>query len=113
MIEIKDYFCGIDYFNDALMVKVKYPKQVNAIGNDELGIKVTKGEDDIVYYYGNKKLYELSFDISSKEFSGGKGTPNNPYLDTNITEITILVIHSTQAPTLVSLKCPAAKVIDE
>ena len=63
--EIKDYFCGIDYFNDALMVKVKYPKQVNAIGNDELGIKVTKGEDDIVYYYGNKNEIEIEdvFDL--------------------------------------------------
>ena len=31
---------------------------------------------------------------------------------TRATEITILVIHSTHAPILVSLKCPAARVIE-
>ena len=39
-------------------------------------------------------------------------TPTKPYFFTNTTEITILLIASTQAPTLVSLKWPAAWTIE-
>lgn len=57
--EIGDYFRGIDYFNDALIVKVALPEQVTVIGNEQLGIKVAKSEDGLWYYYGDKNTVEI------------------------------------------------------
>ena len=52
--KIGEYFKGIDYFNDALMVKVQFPKQVTVSGDAEKGISVAQAEDGLWYYYGNK-----------------------------------------------------------
>lgn len=56
---IKDYFRGIDYYNDALIVKASFPSQLTPIANEELGIKVTKSEDGLYYYYADKNKVEI------------------------------------------------------
>jgi len=57
--EISDYFRGIEYFNDALIVKAAFPPQLNVIGNEEKGIKVAQSDDGLWYYFGDKNNIEI------------------------------------------------------
>jgi len=64
--DIADYFRGLDYYNDALMVKVQFPPQVTVMGDESKGIKVTKSQEDgLWYYYANKNDVEVEdiFDL--------------------------------------------------
>lgn len=63
--DIEQYFRGIDYYNDCIMVKASFPDKITVVGSEELGIKVTKSEDGIWYYYGNKNEVEIEdiFDL--------------------------------------------------
>lgn len=57
--KIETYFRGIDYYNDAIMVKCELPKKISVIEDIEKGIKVTHDENGLTYYYGNKNDVEI------------------------------------------------------
>lgn len=61
---INAYFRGIDYFNDALIVKVELPDKINVYEDDEKGIKVTRSDDGLFYYYGDKNKVEFEDIVS-------------------------------------------------
>lgn len=56
---IEQYFRGIDYFNDAVMVKCELPDKLSIVEDIDKGIKATKGDDGLIYYYGNKNEVEI------------------------------------------------------
>ena len=56
---IDAYFRGIDYYNDAIMVKCELPEKITIIEDSTKGIKATKGEDNLTYYYANKNDVEI------------------------------------------------------
>lgn len=66
MSDMKPYFRGIEMYNDALMVKVVYPKNWKAYPSEDDRIKVTTSDDgSMTYYYGdsNETSYEEIFDL--------------------------------------------------
>ena len=68
MNDMKPYFRGIEMYNEALMVKVVYPKNWRAYPSDDGRIKVTPSDDkssSLTYYYADSKdtTYEEMFDL--------------------------------------------------
>lgn len=53
--EISKYFRGLDVYNEAIMVKVEFPKNWNIYDSEDGKIKTTPSEagDGLIYYYGN------------------------------------------------------------
>jgi hypothetical protein len=66
MNEMKPYFRGIEMYNDALMVKVVFPKNWKAYPSADGRIKTTPSDDEtLTYYYADSKdtTYEEMFDL--------------------------------------------------
>lgn len=66
MNDMMPYFRGIEMYNEALMVKVVFPKNWKAYPNDDGRIKVTLSDDGaMTYYYGDSKetTYDEIFDL--------------------------------------------------
>lgn len=66
MNDMKPYFRGIEMFNEALMVKVVYPRNWKAYPSNDGRIKVTPSDDGaLTYYYADSKdtSYEDMFDL--------------------------------------------------
>ena len=66
MNDMKPYFRGIEMYNEALMVKVVYPRNWKAYPSNDGRIKVTPSDDGaLTYYYADSKdtSYEDMFDL--------------------------------------------------
>lgn len=66
MNDMKPYFRGIEMYNEALMVKVVYPRNWKAYPSSDGRIKVTPSDDGaLTYYYADSKdtSYEDMFDL--------------------------------------------------
>jgi hypothetical protein len=66
MNDMKPYFRGIEMYNEALMVKVMYPRNWKAYPSSDGRIKVTPSDDGaLTYYYADSKdtSYEDMFDL--------------------------------------------------
>ena len=66
MNDMKPYFRGIEMYNEALMVKVIYPRNWKAYPSADGRIKVTPSDDgSMTYYYAdsNDTSYEDMFDL--------------------------------------------------
>jgi hypothetical protein len=67
MNDMKPYFRGIEMYNEAIMVKVAYPKKWKAYPSEDGRIKITPSDSDpnLTYYYADSKdtTYEEMFDL--------------------------------------------------
>jgi hypothetical protein len=65
MNDMKPYFRGIEMYNEALMVKVVFPNNWKAYQSKDNRIKVTEGDNSLIYYYADSKdtTYEEIFDL--------------------------------------------------
>lgn len=66
MNSVKPYFRGIEMYNEAIMVKVVYPKSWKAYPSDDGKIKVTLSDDGTMTYYyadSNESTYDEIFDL--------------------------------------------------
>ena len=66
MNEMMPYFRGIEMYNEALMVKVVFPKNWKAYPSDDGRIKTTASDDGtMTYYYADSKdtTYDEIFDL--------------------------------------------------
>lgn len=74
--KLGEHFLGIDRYNDALIVKVKFPSNWHTFPSEEKNIKVTaSGESDgIWFYYGNHKDCTLTdiFDLIEATMTSNK-----------------------------------------
>lgn len=61
ILKLGDYFRGIEYFNDALIVKVNFPQRWQVYPSADGNIKPAKSEKAIgeYYYYGNMNIVSL------------------------------------------------------
>ena len=61
IMKLGDYFRGIEYFNDALIVKVNFPRKWQVYPSADGNIKPAKSEnaDGEYYYYGNMNIVSL------------------------------------------------------
>lgn len=60
--EVSQYFRGLDVYNDAIMVKVEFPKKWNIYDSEDGKIKAAPSEtgDNLIYYYGN--CHEITYE---------------------------------------------------
>jgi hypothetical protein len=67
MNDMRAYFRGIEMYNEAIMVKVAYPKKWKAYPSEDGRIKITPSDSDpnLTYYYADSKdtTYEEMFDL--------------------------------------------------
>lgn len=66
MNDMKPYFRGIEMYNEALMVKVVFPRNWKAYPSADGRIKTTPSDDgQLTYYYADSKdtTYEEMFDL--------------------------------------------------
>ena len=66
MNDMMPYFRGIEMYNEALMVKVVFPKNWKAYPSDDGRIKTTASDDGtMTYYYADSKdtTYDEIFDL--------------------------------------------------
>ena len=61
IMKLGDYFRGIEYFNDALIVKVNFPPRWQVYPSKDGNIKPAKSESNAgeYYYYGNMNKVSL------------------------------------------------------
>jgi len=61
IMKLGDYFRGIEYFNDALIVKVNFPQRWQVYPSKDGNIKPAKSEKTVgeYYYYGNMNIVTL------------------------------------------------------
>ena len=64
---INSYFVGIESYNDALIIRVRYPERWGVYNSNDDTIKVVKSEEAVneYYYYGDVKDIDLDriFDL--------------------------------------------------
>ncbi len=61
IMKLGDYFRGIEYYNDALIVKVNFPPRWQVYPSKDGNIKPAKSESNVgeYYYYGNMNKVSL------------------------------------------------------
>lgn len=61
IMKLGDYFRGIEYFNEALIVKVNFPQRWQVYSSKDGNIKPAKSEKAAgeYYYYGNMNIVTL------------------------------------------------------
>ena len=67
MNDMKPYFRGIEMYNEALIVKVKFPEKWNAYNSNDERIKATPSETEanMIFYYASSEdtTYDEIFDL--------------------------------------------------
>lgn len=53
ILKISDYFQSIEYYGDALIVKVKFPPEWKVYPSDNNSVKPAKSDDGYIFYYGD------------------------------------------------------------
>lgn len=61
IMKLGDYFRGIEYYNEALIVKVNFPQRWQVYASKDGNIKPAKSEKAVgeYYYYGNMNVVTL------------------------------------------------------
>lgn len=76
IMKLGDYFRGIEYFNDALIVKVNFPQRWQVYPSEDGNIKPAKSESNTgeYFYYGdmNKVSLDEIFALIKETIDGNK-----------------------------------------
>lgn len=94
ILKISEYFRGIEYYNDALIVKIVYPRKWHAYGSKDELIKIAVQNKDTsdseLYYYGdmNKVSLDDIFGLINETIAANKDAEMKVHLlNTKITEM--------------------------